>query len=672
MVVITIGSSFFISVFIAVAFDELLCDKVQNIQIHDFGYCIDYLKSNTKAQQICLVMTALIELVLIILMFSNKSSNYNAELYDVTPEISIPVPCGQKQHGSAWWTDKKKFNKKYKKNKVNSKRKLFESLMASGYDDLPPKYQSKSKVKKAFKNLVTGSLLSLRLKRFIHEKPPNFEPFKKGGLVVACERKGSKDILSYIDGDIHSLILGVTGSGKSRFLVDQTICNLALAGESMFITDIKGELFLYTSEFLKKLGYNVVVLDFKNMEKSMSYNPLQPIIDELRKGNLNKAMQKCNDIANMIVGEKNKSTEPIWHDGQLAVLSASIMACVYDNELLKRPERQNLYYVYEFITRMCAEKKGKQMLLIDYLQTVGEDHPANLLLAQANVAPSKTRGSFYTSAATTLSLFTDNELYHIIKRSDFNLADIANKKTVMFIILPEGRTTFYKLSTIIVSQLYDSLMSLPCARLPRRVNFVLDEFGNFSKISEFDSKLTLCRAKGMRFNLFLQSFTQLDNIYDDKVAEIIKSNCSNWIYLEANDKHTKEEISDRLGKYTTSSYSLSSSRHSDGSKSMNLIERRLLTTEEIESVQRPYQIVMNRGLKKVCYAPDLSKYYFNKMLGLGDQEHNKFVMEHRQKMRKQYNDVSVTVSRKGIWDNLTEFSGQYHEAIIEKYQSEEM
>jgi len=426
---------------------------------------------------------------------------------------------------------------------------------------------------------------------------------------------------------------------------------------------------LYLKNFLEKLDYNIIVIDFKNMSKSMSYNLLQPIIDKFKAGETNKAIQLCRDIANILVGEKSDHTEPIWHNGQLAVVAAAIIATVFDN--MDKPQNQNLTYVYEFITRMCAERKGQPMLLQEYLEAVGESHPANILLAQANVAPSKTRGSFYTSAATTLSLYTDRELYHIMKKSDFNLIDIATKKTAMFVILPDEKTTFHPAATIIVSQLYEQLIEysdvkLGTGRLPRRVNFMLEEFGNFSTIKDFDTKLTVGGGRGIRFNLFVQSLEQLKIKYEDKVAETIKGNCQTWVYLLANERNTKDEIVHKLGSYTTSSYSLSSSKHSNGSASMQLIKRELLTTEEIGRIKRPYQLLMGNSGQKVCFAPDLSKYSLNAMLGLGNVKHNESVREFREKNRAVYNDVSQPVVMDGIWthmDNFCEEQYKIHEEM---------
>ena len=112
---------------------------------------------------------------------------------------------------------------------------------------------------------------------------------EKGGLVVGYKRKRNTEEIYYVEDDIHSLTIGATRSGKTRSVVLQTIGNLALAGESMILSDPKGELFEYTSPYLKSKGYKVITLDFKNPMKSNRYNFLQPVIDAVNRQDYRKA-----------------------------------------------------------------------------------------------------------------------------------------------------------------------------------------------------------------------------------------------------------------------------------------------------------------------------------------------------------------------------------------------
>ena len=207
-----------------------------------------------------------------------------------------------------------------------------------------------------------------------------------------------------------------------------------------------------------------------------------------------------------------------------------------------------------------------------------------------------------------------------------------------------------------VSQLYELLVHQSDergGRLINRVNFVLEEFGNFTKINDLTNKLTVAGGRGMRFHFFLQSFEQLTEKYNKETAAIVKSNCQSWIYLQADDKETLSEISDKLGKYTCSGYQLSSQHgryvNPSSSSTVSLVARDLLTTDEIRRVSRPYQIVVSRSHPAMMVSPDLSQWYFNKMLGLGDKEHNRRVREERERRRPVLTSVKEDIPLWNIW-----------------------
>lgn len=662
-VLLVLLTYFFISIpmfyFSALFFNMLFTGNIANtgppgsilITIKD---CFLIYKNNPIVIPLWFIYTGLITLCV---WLKFNSNSYTTKEYKVTDKISIPMPSGENQYGSSWFISQSEFNKKYPYNVVNTKKdNTIRYLIDTGYDDLPFKLQP-HKLRSYIYNKVALSEFALKLSTKSPKKirkALNLEPFKEngGGLVVGYRKRGKKEYWNTVTDDVHALILGYTGSGKSRNFVLQSIINIALAGESMFINDIKGELFQYTAPLLRKLGYQVNVLDFKNMGKSMSYNLLQPIINSLNNKNLNLAIQQSKDVANILVGEKTKNGEPLWHNGELAVISASILACCYDN--INKPHNQNLPYVYHFITKMCEQRKGQPLLLQEYLEAVGEGHPANLLLAQANVAPEKTKGSFYTSAATTLQLWTDKQLYHMVNKSDFDLAGLGKRKTAFYMILPDDRTTFYSVATLIVAQMYERLseyadVELGGGRLPVRVNFMLDEFGNFPAIPDFNKKLTLSRSKGIRFYLFLQSIAQLESEYDKVIAQIILDNCPLWIYLTVSNPETLKLVAEKLDKYTTTSYSRSSSKSTDTNTSVNYIGRDLLTPGELQRLQRPYILVMHEGDNKVSQNPDISKWSCNKMLGLGNKRHNTKLREFRENNRPILNDVSKPTDYEGLW-----------------------
>jgi type IV secretion system protein VirD4 len=171
--------------------------------------------------------------------------------------------------------------------------------------------------------------------------------------------------------------------------------------------------------------------------------------------------------------------ERIWTDGEASIIASAIMSVVYDNRGEENRKYQNLTNVYYFIAEMCKTVNNK-MPIIEYVKKLKNGHPAKALLAISEVAPSKTRGSFYTAALTTLRLFTNPMIYSMTCASDYNPRTLAERKTALFIILPDEKTTYYTIASLLVSQHYELLVNIADergGRLLNRVNFLLDEFG---------------------------------------------------------------------------------------------------------------------------------------------------------------------------------------------------
>jgi len=466
------------------------------------------------------------------------------------------------------------------------------------------------------------------------------------------KKERRRERIFYIGDDAHTLCIGTVRSGKSRSVVLESICWTALAGESMVISDPKGELYDYTYPFLQEKGYKVLCLDFKNPNKSDRYNFLQPVINAINAEDIPKATECAWDITAAMVGEAKG--EKIWTNGEASTIAGSIMNVVYDNRDEHMSRFQNMTNTYYFIANMYRSNQYGMMPITEYMNTLSNNHPSRGLIAISEIAPTRTRGSFFTSALTTLRLFTSPNVFSMTNQSDFNLEDIGREKTALFIILPDEKTTYYSLASLFVSQVYEKLIKVADergGRLERRVNFILDEFGNFTQIPDFANKLTVGIGRGIRFNLFLQSFAQLDEKYGKEASKIIRGNCQNWIYLQAEDLETLEEISKKLGNYTTTSYSksASSARYSNSSsQSINLISRPLLTPNEIRAIKRPYSLVIGRGNPAIMYAPDLSQYSFNGMLGMGDKEHNRKLREVREKQRPE-RKISGEMDLWNIW-----------------------
>ncbi|MFI3238742.1 MAG: type IV secretory system conjugative DNA transfer family protein [Lachnospiraceae bacterium] len=687
-IIIGIGTIF--NIFFTAMVHSLLAREVDSLTLISLWDCLVGIVTVSQHRMLFLTFEGFLILCCIVFFIENNRP-YQSDLIKVTENIYTPAPVGQHQHGSSRWLKAEEKDKVFSPIVIDTKNKVIKELIDTGYDNLDFMKKSKKKdetrqdvpkdtedilpisinnQKKEDKDenfeTVDFDIKATNLKKVVtvkKEEPPKkdrYKLFEKGGIVVGMEKDGDTEKLHCVNTDTHTLTIGATRSGKTRCLVIQSICTLGLAGESLVISDPKAELFQYTSEFLQKIGYEIICLDFKNPNKSTRYNLLQPVIDAVNQNDLDKAEMYAWDITNILVGD-NTSNEKIWENGEKSTIAGAILCVVYDNR--KRPEYQNLTNVYWFIAEM-GKSVGNKTPMQDYMAIMPNDHPARALLSIAAVAPSRTKGSFDTSSLTTLRLFTSRSMYSITHKSDYNIAEIGEKKQALFLILPDEKTTYYPIASLMVSQLYELLVRKSDergGRLVNRVNFVLDEFGNFAKLTDFSNKLTVAGGRGIRFNLFLQSFEQLTDKYSKELSAIVKANCQTWAYLQADDDETLESVCKKLGKYTTSAYQLSAQHgkyvNPSSSHSISLVGRELLTTDEIRRISRPYQIIVGRSHPALMNAPDLSKWYFNKMCGLGDEEHNRKVRAEREAKRPILSSDKKEIQLWGVWT--------YHSKSIE-------
>lgn len=292
----------------------------------------------------------------------------------------------------------------------------------------------------------------------------------------------------------------------------------------MLISDVKGELYLYTAEKLKELGYDVIAIDYINFLKSNKYNYLDIIINAVEDDNIPLAESLVSDMVNILV-EKNDKTEPIWKNGEMSVIKTAIMVVVLENK--GKREYQTLANAYYFVAEMFKPDKFGKMPIDEYMNSKEANDPIKKFFAVAGTAPSKTRGSFVAAALSTLQMFINEYVASNTQKSDFNLRNFAEKKTAIFILLPDDRDTYHKLGSLLVQQLYTSLVEASRkngGELKIRMNFILDEFANFTKIDTFQSMLTVSRGRNIRFVICLQSFAQIEERYGKEGAQNIMDN----------------------------------------------------------------------------------------------------------------------------------------------------
>lgn len=454
-----------------------------------------------------------------------------------------------------------------------------------------------------------------------------------GGLVLGWSKNRRR--IFYNSEDTHSVCIGATRSGKTRHVVLESIGLTALAQESFVAIDPKAEQYLYMKPYLELLGYEVIAIDFKEPNRGNRYNFLQPVIDSILLGDLPKAVTWAQDIAVLLVPDKeHASIDPIWSMGERAIITVAILAVCL---LFHDPRWQNLSNARNFIAKMCVPgPKDTPAPIVGYLNGLPDDSPMRTALDIAKIAPEKMQCSFYASALTTLSIFADPSIHAMTAATDFDHLATGDRKRAIFVILPPEKSTYYPVASLFIFQQYQLLVQRAEAngnRLPRRVHFFCDEFGNFVRIPDFEKAITIGGGLGVRFHLFIQDTNQIYDKYGDKLGKIVLSNCETWVYLQTDNPDTIKEIVTKLDKYTVKAPSVSATSVGQTSASYNYTGRDLLTFAEVKRIRRPYQLVMSRADPIVMFAPDIRKTFFNTMFGMGSKKHNQKLQKYRNSLR---------------------------------------
>lgn len=467
------------------------------------------------------------------------------------------------------------------------------------------------------------------------------ESLSTGGMILGMKKDNKNNTYFYYDDeDVNTLIIGTSRSGKGRREYLPSIYLLANSGESIFVNDPKGELYIYTNEYLIEKGYKIINLDFRQPSKSMKYNYLYYINKAIENGERDNAIEMVWDLVGIFVGESKG--DKLWNNGEASVLASAIMYMCFE-----APEEKykNLTNVYYFIANMCKMDEEGNMPITPLYDKLPVTHPARASFAVAELASPKTRSSFFTSALATLRLFTDNKIADMTSGTDIDFNIIAHEKVAFFCTIPDEKKTRHVLSTILIDQLYMNLVEIAnsCGgRLPRRVNMLIDEFGNLPKINGFDNKLTVCLGRGIRFILAIQGMGQLTEVYGKDIAEIITSNCHDWIYLLTADEKSAEIISKKTGTYTVQTKSVSSSTSINSktdnlnySSSANLTKRYLFEPDEVMRLQMPWSLVFRvKEYPSIFDLPDISQIKANKVFGMGDKAHNIALTKEREEKRQ--------------------------------------
>lgn len=423
------------------------------------------------------------------------------------------------------------------------------------YDDLMKEAEEENRKREdeLQRELMTEDPLNVNYARWATE-----EEFKKDLTEVSLEdcsveQSGipllCSDTAAYVDtSDSHSLIIGSSGSKKTRLFILPSIYSLAKAGESMVITDPKAELYERTSGYLKKKGYKVFCINFRDESVNNAWNPLEAPLKFFKQGKFDLSVGLLNDFASISIPRGTRSVDPYWDDSARSAFMGLLLVLF----LLAEDEAEvNIRSVLRLRATIFKNDKQGKNTLSRIVELAGVDSLVTAYLSGLNIAPEKTFGSILSTLDTHLLKFIIRpSLTDMMCHNDIRFGDIGREKTAVYLVMPDEKETYHGLISVFIQQCYESLIfeAQKCEKktLPIRVNFLLDEFSSLPQMKEFPSMIAAARSRNIRFNIVVQSEKQLRARYSEE-ADTIKGNCNNWIYLYSREFPTLVEISNLCG-----------------------------------------------------------------------------------------------------------------------------
>lgn len=396
----------------------------------------------------------------------------------------------------------------------------------------------------------------IRQEKIIKEASTTFynaSNYGKGGVPLSWN--SDKECVAIDQTDAHTLVIGPTGSKKSRLVAMPLVKILGQAGESMIICDPKAEIYDRLGGELADEGYHIDVFNLRNPDQSACWNPLSIPYCFYSEGNVNKAYEFINDIAINLVTDVENKKDPFWYNSASSLffgLAVLLFKYCKEYDLPKHMVHMgNIIY----LRWRLFEKKGTIGKNFFWEYGKRDEIIRNALVGTVETA-NDTRAGILSTFDERMQIFSmQPNIMDLMTENDILFERLRDEKSALFLLLPDEKTTYHRLVSLIIKQSYEYIIY--CNQKDRdskriRINYVLDEFSSLPTIKDFPAMISAARSRNIRFNLFVQSKNQLVLRYEEE-SETILSNCTNWIFLFSREVKFLQELSELCGvRYTDS------------------------------------------------------------------------------------------------------------------------
>ena len=335
----------------------------------------------------------------------------------------------------------------------------------------------------------------------------------------------------------NDLIIGPSGAGKTRGYV---IPNILQANESMIVADTKGDLAKAFAPYLKKKGYRVFVLDFKNTSKSCGYNPF----DNIRRlpGTLKYNEQDMIRLVRCIAPDLTRD-DRFWDERARTLLTA-LVAYVLENA---DDEGRNLVTVQKLFS-IWSQETAKKMF-----SELERKNPGSFSLHKYNMIKNvfqadRTNACIEAFVGAALDIFEIEGVKMMLTNPEkIDIRSVGCCKTALFLNISDTDRSMDKLVNVFYTQalqmLCDEAEKHEGCRLPVPGRIIMDDFATNACVEDFDKIISVIRSRDIYVSIVIQSITQLDGLYGQERARTIINNCDTMLYLGGQDINTAELVS---------------------------------------------------------------------------------------------------------------------------------
>ncbi len=349
-----------------------------------------------------------------------------------------------------------------------------------------------------------------------------------------------KDTMYIDSSEVHTMVIGATGSGKSQAISLPQIKLAALAGESLIINDINGELYKCTSKSLENENYNIKVINLNSPNDGNNYNPLYLPYLLYKEGNKDKSLELIEKLGYYLFNDPKDKSDSFWLNSTIDYFTG-LTLYLFENGT---EEEINLKSIYNISAEGEELIDGKRKIE-NILNNQDKNSSIYIMLSGTVNAPLETRGGIIaTFNQKLIPYITKENLSNMLSLNDIDFKTIQNNKTAIFII-NKNNELVSKIVPLFIDQVIQSVDIY--GNKKKRLNIILDEFSRLLPIKDLSFLMNFCRSINIRITVILNSYIELINTYGKEESEIIKYCFSNIIYLISNDDYTLLEISKLCG-----------------------------------------------------------------------------------------------------------------------------